>query len=71
MSGRGKGGKAKAKAKSRSSRAGLQFPVGRIHGFLCLFWQENGLDVWQNTTLGNGDTRQEFVQFLVVSDGQL
>jgi hypothetical protein len=40
-------------------------------GFLCLFWQENGLDVWQNTTLGNGDTRQEFVQFLVVSDGQL
>ena len=31
MSGRGKGGKAKAKAKSRSSRAGLQFPVGRIH----------------------------------------
>ena len=34
MSGRGKGGKAKAKAKSRSSRAGLQFPVGRIHRLL-------------------------------------
>ena len=31
MSGRGKGGKVKGKAKSRSSRAGLQFPVGRIH----------------------------------------
>ncbi|XP_063442240.1 uncharacterized protein LOC134722549 [Mytilus trossulus] len=31
---RGKGGKAKAKAKSRSSRAGLQFPVGRIHRLL-------------------------------------
>merc|ERR1712223_1705210 len=31
MSGRGKGGKVKNKAKSRSSRAGLQFPVGRIH----------------------------------------
>ena len=30
MSGRGKGGKAKAKPKSRSSRAGLQFPVGRV-----------------------------------------
>ena len=34
MSGRGKGGKAKGKAKSRSSRAGLQFPVGRIHRLL-------------------------------------
>ncbi|VDN40526.1 unnamed protein product [Gongylonema pulchrum] len=36
MSGRGKGGKAKSsgKSKSRSSRAGLQFPVGRIHRLL-------------------------------------
>ncbi|XP_056006112.1 histone H2A-like [Ostrea edulis] len=34
MSGRGKGGKSKAKAKSRSTRAGLQFPVGRIHRLL-------------------------------------
>ena len=34
MSGRGKGGKAKGKSKSRSSRAGLQFPVGRIHRLL-------------------------------------
>ncbi|XP_004693351.1 PREDICTED: histone H2A type 1-A [Condylura cristata] len=35
MSGRGKqGAKAHAKAKSRSSRAGLQFPVGRIHRLL-------------------------------------
>jgi len=33
-SGRGKGGKVKNKAKSRSSRAGLQFPVGRIHRLL-------------------------------------
>ncbi|KFQ96128.1 Histone H2A-IV [Nipponia nippon] len=32
MWGRGKqGGKARAKANSRSSRAGLQFPVGRVH----------------------------------------
>ena len=36
MSGRGKGGKSKGKAKSRSSRAGLQFPVGRIHRLLRL-----------------------------------
>ncbi|XP_071946701.1 histone H2A-like [Antedon mediterranea] len=34
MSGRGKGAKVKGKAKSRSSRAGLQFPVGRVHRFL-------------------------------------
>uniref|UniRef100_A0A8C4QNE2 Histone H2A n=1 Tax=Eptatretus burgeri TaxID=7764 RepID=A0A8C4QNE2_EPTBU len=35
MSGRGKGtGKNRAKAKSRSSRAGLQFPVGRVHRHL-------------------------------------
>jgi len=35
MSGRGKWGKVKSKAKSRSKRAGLQFPVGRIHRLLC------------------------------------
>lgn len=34
MSGRGKGGKVKGKTKSRSNRAGLQFPVGRIHRLL-------------------------------------
>ena len=34
MSGRGKGGKAKKKGSSRSSRAGLQFPVGRVHRLL-------------------------------------
>ena len=34
MSGRGKGGKVRTKAKTRSSRAGLQFPVGRKHRLL-------------------------------------
>jgi len=34
MSGRGKGGKSKGKSRTRSSRAGLQFPVGRVHRFL-------------------------------------
>uniref|UniRef100_A0A8C5Q262 Histone H2A n=1 Tax=Leptobrachium leishanense TaxID=445787 RepID=A0A8C5Q262_9ANUR len=35
MSGRGKqSGKTRAKAKTRSSRAGLQFPVGRVHRLL-------------------------------------
>ncbi|VDP65289.1 unnamed protein product [Echinostoma caproni] len=34
MSGRGKSGKSRAKAKTRSARAGLHFPVGRVHRFL-------------------------------------
>ena len=34
MSGRGKGKAKGAKSKTRSSRAGLQFPVGRIHRLL-------------------------------------
>lgn len=34
MSSRGKGGKVRGKGKSRSSKAGLQFPVGRIHRLL-------------------------------------
>ena len=34
MSGRGKGSKVSTKPKSRSSRAGLQFPVGRMHRLL-------------------------------------
>ena len=34
MSGKGKGAKAKKASKTRSSRAGLQFPVGRVHRLL-------------------------------------
>ena len=34
MSGRGKGGKVAGKSQTRSSRAGLQFPVGRLHRLL-------------------------------------
>ena len=34
MTGRGKGGKVRAKAKTRSARAGLAFPVGRVHRML-------------------------------------
>ena len=38
---------------------------------LGLLGQKNGLDVWQNTALCDGDARQQFVQLLVVADGQL
>ena len=34
MSGKGKSGKSKFEPKSRSRRAGLQFPVGRVHRLL-------------------------------------
>jgi histone H3/H4 len=34
MSGRGKAKNSKTKSRTRSNRAGLQFPVGRIHRFL-------------------------------------
>jgi hypothetical protein len=40
-------------------------------GLLRLLGQEDGLDVGENTTLGNGDTGQQLVELLVVADGQL
>ena len=38
---------------------------------LGLLGQEHSLDVGQYTSLGNGDPRQELVQFLIVADGKL
>ena len=29
------------------------------------------MDVWENTTLGNGDTAHELVELFVVADGEL
>jgi hypothetical protein len=40
-------------------------------GLLRLLGQENSLDVGEDTTLGNGHTREQLVQLLVVADGQL
>ena len=36
-----------------------------------LLWQEDGVDVWENTTLGDGDAAHELVELFVVSDGEL
>ena len=36
-----------------------------------LLGEEYSLDVWQYTTLGNGHTREQLVQLLVITDGQL
>ena len=38
---------------------------------LGLLGEEDSLDVGEDTTLGNGDTGEEFVQFLVIADGEL
>ena len=38
---------------------------------LGLLGEENSLDVGEDTSLGNGDSSQEFVQLLVIADGQL
>lgn len=38
---------------------------------LGLLGQQDCLDVWQNTSLGDGDSGQELVQLLVITDGQL
>ena len=37
----------------------------------CLLGEEHGLDVWQNTALCNGDSGQELVELLVITDSQL
>ena len=38
---------------------------------LRLLGEEDGLDVGEDTALGNGDTAQQLVQLLVIPDGQL
>jgi len=38
---------------------------------LTLLGQENGLDVRQNSTLSDGDAREQLVQLFVVADGEL
>ena len=50
--------------KERSSLVALLSAAG-------LLGQKDGLDVGQDTSLGDGDAAQELVQLLVVADGQL
>ena len=50
----------------------LRFEEGAdLLGLLRLLGQEHSLDVGEDTTLGNGDSSQELVQLLVVTDGEL
>ena len=45
--------------------------ANRLLGLGRLLGQEDGLDVRQYTTLGDGYTGEKLVQFLVVADGEL
>ena len=47
--------------------------VGRKFDLLLfrLLGEKDGLDVGQDTTLGDGDSREKFVQLLVITDGEL
>ena len=38
---------------------------------LSLLGEEDGLDVGEDTTLSDGDTREKLVQLLVITDGEL
>ena len=42
-----------------------------LGGLVRLLGQEDSLDVGQDSTLGDGDSGKQFVQLLVVPDGQL
>ena len=46
----------------------VRFLLGRL---VRLLGQKDGLDVGQDSTLGDGDTGKQLVQLLVVPDGQL
>ena len=50
------------------NKEGIQVEHLLVGGFL---GEEDGLDVGQDTSLGDGDSAEKFVQFFVVSDGEL
>ena len=53
------------------SKAGGGFQKSLLLTLSALLGQEDGLDVGQNSTLGDGDSGQQFVQLLIVADGEL
>ena len=49
----------------------VKVTASRITFSRSLLGEEHSLDVGEDTTLGNGNTGEEFVQFLVIADGEL
>ena len=54
-----------------SKRAPEAGSLALAGGLLALLGQKHGLDVGQNSALGDGHAGEQLVQLLVVSDGQL
>ena len=44
---------------------------GFLLAALALVGEESGVDVWKNTTLGNGDTGEELVELIILAHGEL
>ena len=44
---------------------------GNLLGLVGLLGEEHSLDVGQHTTLGDGDSTEQLVQLLIITDGQL
>ena len=42
-----------------------------LGSFLGLFGEEDSLDVGEDSTLGNGNSSEQFVQLLVITDDKL
>ena len=44
---------------------------GCLADLFSLLWKENGLNIRQDASPGNGDIAKKFVQLLIISDGEL
>ena len=44
---------------------------GCLADLFSLLWKENGLNIRQDASPGNGDIAKKFVQLLIISDGKL
>lgn len=60
-----------AAEKSDHDRPHLQLLARALAWLARLLGEQVGVDVWQNTTLGDGDVTEKLVEFFVVADGQL
>merc|ERR1719295_1216888 len=58
-------------ALKKTALEGVVYMGCLLGSLFCLLGEEDSLDVGKDTTLGNGDSSQELVQLLIITDGQL